>query len=112
MNKHVRLLQVVPLGLVHWRATGSCMVSLPEELFDLDGPGHYFRRIKSVALTVPCVTGPYTGVNCTLSLQNSSIRTSSQISGSGYTDRKNLSANFGTIQAVVTSSGQADSALF
>ena len=112
MTKNVSLLQVAPLALVQLRATGRCMVSLPEELFDLDGPGHYFRRIKSVAVTVPCVTGPYTGVNCTLSLQNSSIRTSPQISGSGYADTKNLSANYGTVQAVVTSSGQGDSGLF
>ena len=112
MTKHVSLLQVAPLALMQLRAIGSCMVSLPEELFDLDGPGHYFRRIKSVAVTIPCVTGPYTGVNCTLSLQNSFIRSSSQISGSGYADRKNFSANYGTIQAVVTSSGQADTGLF
>jgi hypothetical protein len=112
MTKHVSLLQVAPLALVQLRATGSCTVSLPEELFDLDGPGHYFRRIKSVAATIPCVTGPYVGVNCTLSLQNSSIRASSQISGSGYADKKNLSAHHGTIQAVVTSSGQVDSGLF
>jgi hypothetical protein len=112
MTKHVSLLQIAPLALVQLRATGSCMVSLPEELFDLDGPGHYFRRIKSVAATIPCVTGPYVGVNCTLSLQNSSIRASSQISGSGYADKKNLSAHYGTVQAVVTSSGQADSGLF
>jgi hypothetical protein len=112
MTKHVSLLQVAPLALVQLRTTGLCMVNLPEELFDLDGPGHYFRRIKSVAVTIPCVTGPYTGVNCTLSLQNSSIRTSSRISGSGYADSKNLSANYGSIQAVVISSGQADSGLF
>jgi len=112
LTKHVSLLQVAPLALVQLRATGSCLVSIPEALFDLDGPGHYFRRIKSVAVTIPCVTGPYTGVNCTLSLQNSFIRTSSQISGSGYADRKNFNANYGTIQAMVTSSGQADSGLF
>jgi Tc toxin complex TcA C-terminal TcB-binding domain len=46
--------------------TGSCVVNIPEELFDLDGPGHYFRRIKSVSVTIPCVTGPYAGVTCTL----------------------------------------------
>ena len=112
LTKQVSLLQVAPLVLIQLRATGTCMVSLPEELFDLDGPGHYFRRIKSVALTIPCVTGPYTGVNCTLSLQNSSIRTSPQIKGSGYADSKNLSAYYGTIQAVVTSTAQMDSGLF
>ena len=112
MTKQVSLLQVSPLALVQLRATGSCLVSLPEELFDLDGPGHYFRRIKSVAITIPCVSGPYTGVNCTLSLQNSSIRTSSRIQGSGYSDPKNYSAFYGTIQAVVTSTAQMDSGLF
>ena len=112
MTKQVSLLQVAPLSLIQLRATGMCMVSLPEELFDLDGPGHYFRRIKSVAVTIPCVTGPYVGVNCTLSLQNSSIRTSPQVQGSGYSDSKNLSAYYGTIQAVVTSTGQMDSGLF
>jgi hypothetical protein len=112
MAKQISLLQVAPLALIQLRATGSCMVSLPEESFDLDGPGHYFRRMKSVAVTIPCVTGPYAGVNCTLSLQNSSIRTSSQVQGSGYSDAKNFSAYYGAIQAVVTSSAQIDSGLF
>jgi hypothetical protein len=112
LTKHVSLLQAAPLALLQLRATGTCLVTLPEELFDFDGPGHYFRRIKSVAITVPCVTGPYTGVNCTLSLQNSSIRSSAQIQGSGYSDASNLSSYYGAIQAVVTSSGQVDSGLF
>lgn len=112
LTKHVSLMQVAPLALIELRTTGTCMISLPEELFDLDGPGHYFRRIKSVALTIPCVTGPYTGVNCTLSLQNSAIRASSQVKGSGYSDAKNLSAYYGTIPAVVTSSAQMDTGLF
>jgi hypothetical protein len=112
LTKHVSLLQLAPLALIQLRATGTCMVALPEELFDLDGPGHYFRRIKSVAVTVPCVTGPYTGVSCTLALQNSSIRGSAQIQGAGYSDSKNLSANYGAVQAVVTSSVQMDSGLF
>src|SRR5262249_42516224 len=76
LTKHVSLLQVNPLALIQLRATGRCVVSLPEDLFDLDGPGHYFRRIKSVAVSIPCVTGPYTSVNCTLSLLKSSIRKS------------------------------------
>jgi len=106
------LLQVAPLALIQLRAAGTCMVTLPEELFDLDGPGHYFRRIKSVAVTIPCVTGPYAAVSCTLALENSSIRGSAQIQGAGYSDSKNLSANYGAIQAVVTSSVQMDSGLF
>ena len=67
-----------PMSLIQLRHRHP-YADLPEELFDFDGPGHYFRRIKSVAVSIPCIAGPYTGVNCTLSLQNSSIRSSPQI---------------------------------
>jgi hypothetical protein len=113
--KHVSLLQVAPLALVQLRATGSCTISLPEEIFDLDCPGHYFRRMKLVAVSIPCVTGPYTGVNCTMTLLNSSIRTSSLLD-KGYPrsgpDDQRFSDYYGSIQSIVTSSGQADSGLF
>ena len=74
LTKHVSLLQVDPLALLQLRTTGRCTVTLPEALFDMDGPGHYFRRIKTVAVSIPCVTGPYASVNCTLTLLKSSIR--------------------------------------
>ncbi len=45
------------------RNSARCNLNLDETLFDSDYPGHYFRRLRSVALTIPCVTGPYTGVN-------------------------------------------------
>jgi hypothetical protein len=113
--KHVSLLQLDPLALMQLRATGSCAFTMPEELFDLDGPGHYFRRIKSVAVTLPCVTGPYTSVNCTLTLQKSSIRTSAD-TGPGYarkgSDDVRFNDYYGALQSIVTSSGQSDSGLF
>ena len=43
-------------------------------MFDLDYPGMYMRRIKNVSLTIPCVTGPYTGVHCRLTLLSSTTR--------------------------------------
>ena len=45
-------------------------------LFDLDFPGHYNRRIKSVSITLPCVVGPYTTVNGTLRLLEHKYRIS------------------------------------
>ena len=115
MTKHVSLLQVDPLALVQLRATGTCTFTMPEELFDLDGPGHYFRRIKSVALTLPCVAGPYTSVNCTVTLQKSTIRTTAALGG-GYarqgSDDSRFEDYYGTVQSIVTSSGQTDSGLF
>jgi len=115
LTKHVSLLQVAPLALVQLRAAGSCLVSLPEELFDLDCPGHYFRRVKSVAVTIPCVAGPYTSVNCTLRLQKSTIRTSTDLSNgyprAGANDTR-FNDYFGAVQAIVTSTAQSDSGLF
>ncbi len=115
MTKHVSLRLVDPLALLQLRSTGTCTFTMPEELFDMDGPGHYFRRAKSVAVTVPCVTGPYTSVNCTLALQNSSIRVSPD-PGKNYqrqgSDDPRFNDYYGAVQAIVTSSAQSDSGLF
>jgi hypothetical protein len=43
------------LVLTALKETGRCYVSLPEPLFDMDHPGHFMRRIKSVSLTIPAI---------------------------------------------------------
>jgi len=116
LTKHVSLLQLNPAALLQLHATGRCAVFLPEELFDMDCPGHYFRRIKSVALSIPCVTGPYTSVNCTLSLLKSAIRKSPLLRDGAYAregaEDDRFSDHFGSLQSIVTSTGQNDSGLF
>src|SRR5206468_1963504 len=64
--------------------TGSCTVDIPEWLYDRDCPGLYMRRIKSVSVSVPSVVGPYTSVNCTLSMQRSTVRVSALLDGGVY----------------------------
>jgi hypothetical protein len=116
LTKHVSLLQLNPLALLQLRVTGGCSFVLPEHLLDFDCPGHYFRRIKSVALSVPCVVGPYAGVSCKLSLLKSSIRRNTNLGDNGYprdgAEDDRFSDYFGTLQAIVTSAGQDDSGLF
>ena len=116
LTKHVSLLQVNPLALLQLRATGRCTVMLPEALFDMDGPGHYFRRIKTVAVSIPCVSGPYTSVNCTLTLLKSSIRKTQVLRDGAYAredaEDDRFSDYFGSLQSIVTSSAQNDSGLF
>jgi hypothetical protein len=116
LTKNVSLQQLDPLALVRLRATGRCRVALPETLFDMDGPGHYFRRIKSVALTLPCVTGAYASVNCTLTLLKSSIRKSARLAdgvyGREHADDDRFDDYFGSMQSIVTSSAQNDGGLF
>jgi hypothetical protein len=88
---------------------------LPEVLFDLDYPGHYMRRIKSLSMTIPCVTGPYNSVNCTLTLLKSSIRKDSTLLGGKYGRQEGdprFEDNIGAIQSIATSSAQSDSGLF
>jgi hypothetical protein len=105
LTKHVSLAQLNPLALITLRATGRCEFDIPEELFDLDGAGHYFRRIRTVAVSVPCVTGPYTSINCTLRLNNSSIRTTNVAGGE-------LTPTHRPIEQVVASSGSQDNGVF
>jgi len=115
LTKHVSLLQVDPLALLQLRMTGQCTVRLPEALFDIDGPGHYFRRIKTVALSIPCVTGPYASVNCTLTLLKSSIRKTPVIDvnyAREDSEDSRFSDYFGSLQSIVTSSAQNDSGMF
>ncbi len=116
LTKHVSLLSLNPLALLELRATGRCTVQLPESLFDLDGPGHYFRRIKSVAVSIPCVTGPYLNVSCKLTLNKSEIRTSPNLLANGYERSvggdERFSDYFGSLDTIVTSSGVNDAGLF
>jgi hypothetical protein len=82
----------------------------------MDGPGHYFRRIKAVALSIPCVTGPYASVNCTLSLLKSGIRKTPVLRDGVYAredaEDDRFEDYFGSLQSIVTSSAQTDGGLF
>jgi Tc toxin complex TcA C-terminal TcB-binding domain len=116
MTKHVSLARLDPLALLKLKATGACEVEVPEWLFDMDSPGVYLRRLKTVALTIPAVTGPYTGVHCTLSLLRSSMRVSS-VAGDQYArndsgDDERFRDFAGAIQSIVTSTAQNDSGMF
>jgi hypothetical protein len=113
--KHISLRQLDPLALLALKATGVCEVTLPEWLFDLDCPGHYMRRIRTVGFSVPCVVGPYASVNCTASLHGSTVRYSAGVAG-GYerdgADSLRFVDRFGAVQSVVTSRAANDSGLF
>ncbi|MEI7768417.1 MAG: hypothetical protein WCI67_00435 [Chloroflexales bacterium] len=115
LTRHISLRQLNPAALLTLKATGACQVSIPEWVFDLDTPGHYLRRIKTVGLTIPCVTGPYTSVSCTLTLTKSSLRRS-PLPGDGYarqgSEDDRFVDYFSATQSIVTSSAQNDSGLF
>jgi hypothetical protein len=116
ITKHVSLRQLDPIALLTLRITGSCTVMVPEWLYDRDSPGLYMRRIKTVALSIPSVVGPYTSVNCTLTLQSSSLRTSPLLANGFYgrtsQDDIRFTDYFGSTDVIVTSGGSNDSGMF
>jgi hypothetical protein len=73
------------------------------------------RRIKSVAVTIPCVTGPYTPVSCKLTLVNSRIRTSASAAApyawTGPADPRFVSGA-GGLPSIITSTGRQDAGMF
>jgi hypothetical protein len=114
INRHVSLVLHDPMALITLKETGECEVDLPEELWDADYPGHYFRRIKSVSLTIPCVVGPHTSVNCTLTLLQNRIRTSAEVGGA-YREQPpddRFLYDFADVQSIATSQAQNDAGLF
>ncbi|MDH5675760.1 MAG: neuraminidase-like domain-containing protein [Myxococcales bacterium] len=104
--QHVSIRDLNPEALLHLKRDGVCHVEIPEDQFDLVTPGHYMRRIKTVALSLPSVTGPYSSVPCTLTLESGRMRTSADPSNPTFRD------DFVDIQSIVTSQAQEDSGLF
>lgn len=91
-------------------------MTVPEWLYDRDCPGHYLRRIKNVAVSIPSVVGPYTGVNCKLSLLRSTLRRSPLLKDDEYVRDEEGDDRFidyfGAVQSVVTSGGSNDAGMF
>ena len=121
LTKHVSLSLLDPLALVQLRETARCSFHLPEEIFDLDYPGHYFRRFKSVSLTLPSVVGSYTTISCTLRLLRNSTRINTNVDN-GYPPRNTANGlpaddyrfveNNIPVDAIAASSAQNDSGVF
>jgi hypothetical protein len=128
LTKHFSLRLHFPVEFLRLKATGRCEIELPEWMFDLDHPGHYMRRIKNVTLTVPCVAGPYNGVNCRLTLLSSITRVGPRLieppaaccrdgrpCDDGYEagpSDPRVVKQYGATEAIATSSGQNDGGLF
>jgi Tc toxin complex TcA C-terminal TcB-binding domain/Neuraminidase-like domain/Salmonella virulence plasmid 28.1kDa A protein len=120
LTKHISMAQLDAAALMKFRTAGDCWIRLPEELFDMDYPGHYMRRIKSISITIPCVAGPYSTVSCVVTLSGNSLRVSADSSGNyprkttgGVPgDDSRFRDNPGSVQSIATSSAQNDSGLF
>ncbi len=116
ITKHVSLSQLDPLALIRLRSTGICDFEVPEALYDMDHPGHYFRRLKSAGISLPCVAGPYTSVSARLSLVSNRYRKNGNDPANYAEDivagDNRFVYNIGSIQSIATSNAQNDSGVF
>jgi hypothetical protein len=116
LTRHVSLRLLNPTALAELRAFGRCIFHLPEELFDLDSPGHYFRRIRQVSVSIPSVAGPYVPVRATLRLVASEIRVrdsgSDAYPRSSAEDARFVDVTEVATDTIVTSRAHEDAGLF
>jgi hypothetical protein len=114
LTKHISLVLHDPMALLTLRETGRCEFELPESLFTKDYLSHYMRRIKSFSLTIPCVIGPFTSINCTCTLMSSKIRVynNAQMPYLEQPEDPRFVTHFGALESIATSHGQNDSGMF
>lgn len=102
------VMQIDPAALMSLKETGSCDFTIPEFAYDLLYPGQYRRRIKSVRLSVACVTGPYVNIPATLMLTGSMMRTEPTANGAaGLVD-----SELRHTVSIATSTAQSDAGVF
>ncbi len=138
LTKEFSLRLHFPAEFLRLRTTGFCEIDIPEWMYDLDYPGFYMRRMKNMTATIPCVTGPYTNVNCRLTLLSSMTRIDPRLKAPTHEcccalkpccpecgeeqcleheylpcpDDPRIVRQYGACEAIATSTGRNDSGLF
>ncbi|MFF5475900.1 neuraminidase-like domain-containing protein [Streptomyces sp. NPDC012935] len=116
LTKHISLAELDPVALLQLKTNGECFTDIPEAIFDLDHPGHYFRRLKTVSLSIPCVVAPYGMVGCTLTLTANSLRKDTTLLNEKYPRQAAGETRFlddvTAVQSIATSSAVNDAGVF
>ena len=73
--------------------TGAFVFNLSEREFDADFPGHYCRKIKSIAISIPAMIGPYQDIHATLTqTTNRLIKTADIVAVKALSKSSNLTS--------------------
>ncbi len=121
IRKTISLMQLDPAALLELKTTGTCAIDLSEQLFDRDYPGHYRRKITSIAITIPAVAGPYQNIRATLTQLTNKTIMKPDIGAVRYLlgdpaapapGADVLRSNVWINQQVALSSGNADTGMF
>lgn len=114
LTKNISLNKLNPVALELLKENGYCYISIPELLFDMDYHNNYFRRIKSVKISIKCEKEPYTTISCILTLSKNEYRVNEDVTN-GYiktaNDNRFVSAHVPT-NSIQTSDGNYDDGMF
>lgn len=101
----VSLRQAAPAALLRLRssaASNSGTFTLPEVMWDMDFPGHYNRRVRSLRIRILCDQVAMGSLNATLTLLNHRFRTSPEVSDD-YAEVETRDPRFFTYNIPITS---------
>lgn len=118
ITRSISLRQVAPVALLRLRAPSSASTGtfdLPETLWDMDFPGHYNRRIRSVKLRILSSRSAAAPLNVTLTLLKHRFRVTADVSD-GYAEVEKEDARFFSyavpVSSVAVSSSQSSAGVF
>jgi hypothetical protein len=119
-SRFVSLALLDPVALEQLLITGACDFDLPESLFDNDYPGHYFRRLTRMSVTVVYPNpGKFDNVKATLTMVANKVRSSTAVeAGKGYAEEpvgsdQRFEYNYAAVpQKIVLGNAQDDPGMF
>ncbi|MFI6858174.1 neuraminidase-like domain-containing protein [Streptomyces sp. NPDC050416] len=109
---HVSLATLMPGNLLELKTSGTTSIDVPEWVFATEHPGWFDQRLRSVAVTVPCTTGPFVGVHATLTMTAAVVRLN-DTPADGFGDALNapdarFAAAMPPVTSIATSHGSFD----
>ncbi len=122
IEKVISLRTALPEAFAMLRNNGSCFFTLTERMFDVDYPGHFFRIIKSIAISVqsPALT-PNQSLNATLIQLNNrtllepdieAVRYLMGVEGINQPDATVVRSNWRANQQIAVSRPNRDNGMF
>ncbi|QZZ22722.1 hypothetical protein J5X98_10380 [Leptothermofonsia sichuanensis E412] len=122
IEKIISLRSTLPEAFAILRSSGSCFFNFTERMFDEDYPGHFFRIIKSIAISVqsPALT-PNQSLNATLIQLNNrtllepdidAVRYLMGVEGINQPDATVVRSNWRANQQIAVSRPNRDNGMF
>lgn len=120
VRKTYSLRQHNPVALLQLLSTGTCHFELDELLYDLDFPGQYNRKLKTLSVSIPAVVGPYQNIHATLVQTHNTVVTKPSVAAVEYLVGQSqempldgsIRSNWNPNQEIVISTGVNDSGVF